>query len=197
MKTSFDPLLQRYPSQRYPIYARGGMVNCSSPMASAAGLEILRRGGNAMDAAVAAAAALTVTEPTANGIGSDAFALVWSERDGRLYGLNASGPAPQLATIERVLSDPAAKDGKMPASGWLPVTVPGAPGAWAALNGRFGRLTLAEDLAPAVTYAREGYPCAPNLAASWKTALEKYRKTLRGPAFNAWFRTPRRGTWSF
>ncbi len=189
MKTSFDPLLQRYPSQRYPIYARGGMVNCSSPMASAAGLEILRRGGNAMDAAVAAAAALTVTEPTANGIGSDAFALVWSERDGRLYGLNASGPAPQLATIERVLSDPAAKDGKMPASGWLPVTVPGAPGAWAALNGRFGRLTLAEDLAPAVTYAREGYPCAPNLAASWKTALEKYRKTLRGPAFNAWFRT--------
>ena len=79
------------------------------------------------DAAVAAAAALTVTEPTANGIGSDAFALVWSERDGRLYGLNASGPAPQLATIERVLSDPAAKDGKMPVSGWLPVSLNTAP----------------------------------------------------------------------
>ncbi len=189
MKTSFDPLLQRYPSQRYPVYARRGMVNCSSPMASAAGLEILRKGGSAMDAAVAAAAVLTVTEPTANGIGSDAFALVWSERDGCLYGLNASGPAPQLATIDRVLSDPEAKDGKMPASGWLPVTVPGAPGAWAALNRRFGRLTLAEDLAPAVTYAREGYPCAPNLAATWKTALEKYRKTLQGPAFSAWFRT--------
>ena len=189
MKTCFDPLLQRYPSQRYPIYARGAMVNCSSPMASAAGLEILRKGGNAMDAAVAAAAALTVTEPTANGIGSDAFALIWSERDGRLYGLNASGPAPLLATVERVLSDPAAKDGKMPVSGWLPVTVPGAPGAWAALNRRFGRLSLAEDLAPAVKYAREGYPCAPNLAATWKTALEKYRKTLQGPAFSAWFRT--------
>ena len=189
MRTTFDPLLQRYPSQRYPVYARGGMVCCSVPMASAAGLEILRKGGNAMDAAVAAAAALTVTEPTANGIGSDAFALVWSERDGRLYGLNASGPAPRLASIERILSDPSVRDGKMPVSGWLPVTVPGTPGAWAALNGRFGRLTLAEDLAPAVTYAREGYPCAPNLAASWKTALEKYRKTLSGPAFDAWFHT--------
>ena len=73
MKTIFDPLAQRYPSARYPLYARGGMVNCSNPQASAAGLEILRRGGNAMDAAVAAAATLTVTEPTANGIGSDAF----------------------------------------------------------------------------------------------------------------------------
>ena len=104
MKTIFDPLAQRYPSARYPLYARGGMVNCSNPQASAAGLEILRRGGNAMDAAVAAAATLTVTEPTANGIGSDAFALVWSEKDRKLYGLNSSGPAPALASIDRVLS---------------------------------------------------------------------------------------------
>ena len=71
MHTTFDPLNARYPSQRFPLYARGGMVNCSSPQATAAGLEALRQGGNAMDAAVAAAAALTVTEPTANGIGSD------------------------------------------------------------------------------------------------------------------------------
>ena len=87
MKTAFDPLAQKYPSQRFPIYARGGMVNCSSPLASAAGLEVLRRGGNAMDAAAAAAAALTVVEPTANGIGSDAFALVWSEKERRLFGI--------------------------------------------------------------------------------------------------------------
>jgi len=83
----FDPLGQRYLSQRYPIFARGGMVNCSRPQAAAAGLEILRKGGNAADAAVAAAAALTVTEPTANGIGSDAFAIIWSEKDKKLYGL--------------------------------------------------------------------------------------------------------------
>ena len=82
MNTNFDPLAQRYPSQRFPLYARGGMVNCSSPQAAAAGLEILRLGGNAVDAAVAAAAALTVVEPTANGIGSDAFALVWREKPG-------------------------------------------------------------------------------------------------------------------
>ena len=99
MYTPFDPTYQRYPSQRYPIYARGGMVNCSSPQAAAAGLEALRAGGNAIDAAVAAAAALTVVEPTANGIGSDAFALVWSAKEGRLYGLNSSGPAPMAASI--------------------------------------------------------------------------------------------------
>ena len=81
MSTLFDPLKLSYPSRRYPIYAKGGMVNCSCPQASAAGLEALRRGGNAMDAAVAAAAALTVTEPTANGLGSDAFAILWSEKD--------------------------------------------------------------------------------------------------------------------
>ena len=99
MYTPFDPTYQRYPSQRYPIYARGGMVNCSNPQAAAAGLEALRAGGNAIDAAVAAAAALTVVEPTANGIGSDSFALVWSAKEGRLYGLNSSGPAPMAASI--------------------------------------------------------------------------------------------------
>ncbi|MBR0052253.1 MAG: gamma-glutamyltransferase, partial [Firmicutes bacterium] len=105
MHYPFDPLNQIYPSTRYPVYARGGMVNCSSPQAAAAGLEALRRGGNAMDAAVAAAAALTVLEPTSNGIGSDAFALVWSEKEQKLFGLNSSGRAPALATIERVQSD--------------------------------------------------------------------------------------------
>ena len=193
---SFDPLAQRYPSQRFPIYARGGMVNCSSPQAAAAGLESLRRGGNAVDAAVAAAAALTVCEPTANGLGSDAFALVWSEKDRRLFGLNASGPAPMLASAERVLAsaervlaEGLAQDGKMPRHGWAPVTVPGAVGAWAALNGRFGRLSLAETLAPAVCYAEEGYPCAPNLARIWQRACEGYARRLRGPVFEPWFRT--------
>ncbi len=186
---AFDPLAQRYPSQRFPLYARGGMVNCSSPQAAAAGLEMLRRGGNAVDAAVAAAAALTVVEPTANGIGSDAFALVWSKKEQKLFGLNASGPAPRLLSIDRIRADSRAVEGKMPVRGWTPVTVSGAPGAWAALNGRFGQLTLSEDLAPAVRYAEAGYPCGPNLAAMWKISFDLFSRTLTEPAFQPWFRT--------
>ena len=189
MKVLFDPTYQKYPSQRYPISARGGMVNCSSPQAAAAGLEALRGGGNAMDAAVAAAAALTVVEPTANGIGSDAFALVWSEKDQKLFGLNSSGPAPMEATVERILADHKDVDGAMPTYGWGPVTVSGAPKAWAELTSRFGRRTLAENVAPAVRYAREGYPCAPNLAVMWKRAFEKFKTTCTGEEFDEWYKT--------
>ena len=189
MKPEFDPLYHPYPSIRYPVYARGGMVNCSSPQAAAAGLEILRRGGNAADAAVAAAAALTVTEPTANGIGADAFAIVWSEKEQKLFGLNASGPAPKGISIERILTDKKDENGKMPRYGWTPVTVPGAPKAWAELTKRFGRRSLAENLAPAVKYASEGWPCAPNLAQMWQSAFKRYQAVLTGPEFRAWFRT--------
>ncbi|MCL2812698.1 MAG: gamma-glutamyltransferase, partial [Clostridia bacterium] len=145
----FDPTHLPYPSSRYPIYARGGMVAASSPQASAAGLDALRRGGNAVDAAVAAAMALTVVEPTANGIGSDAFALVWIERDKKLYGLNGSGWSPQALTLEKALAlTPTAS--KMPVHGWLPTMVPGAPKAWASLNNRFGRIPLGEVARPAI-----------------------------------------------
>lgn len=189
METPFNPTFQRYPSQRYPIYSRGGMVNASSPQASAAGLEVLRKGGNAMDAAVATASALTVVEPTANGIGSDAFALVWSAKDQKLYGLNSSGPAPMAASIEAILGENRDNNGKMPTYGWTPVTVPGAPKAWAELNKRFGRLSLSEDMAPAVRYAREGYPCSPNLALMWKRAFNKYKQTCTTEEFAEWYRT--------
>ncbi len=187
--TPFDPTYQRFPSQRYPLFARNGMVNCSNPLAAAAGMEALRDGGNAVDAAVAAAAALTVVEPTANGLGSDAFALVWSEADGRLFGLNASGPAPMGISRERVLADGRAENGRMPARGWTPVTVPGAVGAWAALTGRFGRRDLACNVAPAVRYAREGYPCAANLARVWAQAFRAFEPRRDDPVFAEWFRT--------
>ena len=189
MNTPFDPLAQRYPSQRFPLYARSGMVNASSPQAAAAGLEALRRGGNAMDAAVAAAAALTVTEPTANGIGSDAFALIWSAKDRKLFGLNSSGPAPMLASAERIRADGKDNGGKMPVFGWMPVTVSGAPKAWAEICTRFGKLSLSQDLAPAVRYARYGYPCSPNLALMWQRAYSRYSKMLTGPEYAAWFKT--------
>ncbi len=189
MKTPFDPLDITYPSRRYPVCARGGMVCCSVPQASAAGLRILLEGGNAMDAAVAAAAALTVTEPTANGIGSDAFAIIWSEKDRELYGLNSSGRAPMLLSADQVRSDSRDEDGRMPVHGWAPVTVPGAPAAWAAVNKRFGKLPLAKVLAPAVSYARDGYPCSPNLAKMWQKAFSLYRKEFTEPCFKAWFDT--------
>ncbi len=187
--TPFDPSYQRYPSQRYPLFARKGMVNCSSPLAAAAGMEALRDGGNAVDAAVAAAAALTVVEPTANGLGSDAFALVWSPADRRLFGLNASGPAPQGISRERVLADGRDENGRMPARGWTPVTVPGAVGAWAALTERFGRRTLARNVEPAVRYAREGYPCAANLARVWEASFQAFEPHRGDPVFAEWFRT--------
>ncbi len=189
MKTTFDPLAQKYPSRRFPVYARGGMVNCSSPQAAAAGCEALRQGGNAADAAVAAAAALTVTEPTANGIGSDAFALIWSEKDRKLYGLNSSGPAPMLASAERIIADGRDENGRMPARGWTPVTVPGAPAAWAALCSRFGRLSLEDAMRPAIRYAAEGYPCSPNLANAWSASYKNFKRTLKGEQFEQWFKT--------
>ncbi len=184
----FDPTFVPYPSMRYPVYANRGMVAASSPQASAAGLEVMRRGGNAVDAAVATAAALTVVEPTANGIGSDAFALVWIQKDRKLYGLNGSGWAPGDISMEKVLAQNPA-GGKMPVYGWTPVMVPGAPKAWAALNGRFGRVPLCDVLAPAVDYARFGYPASPNLARMWKLAFGRYSALNTAPEFSEWFRT--------
>ena len=189
MNLGFDPLNQKYTSRRYPIYAGNGMVNCSSPLAAAAGLEVLRKGGNAMDAAVAAAAALTVVEPTSNGIGSDAFALIWSEKNRKLFGINSSGRAPMLASIDKIRDEKKDVDGKMPRRGWAPVTVPGAPAAWAEINKRFGRMKLSDVLAPAVRYAEEGYPCAPNLAEAWKNDYKAYKDEFVGECFNAWFDT--------
>ncbi len=184
----FDPTFVPYPSIRYPIYANRGMVAASSPQASAAGLEVLRRGGNAIDAIVATAAALTVVEPTANGIGSDAFALIWIEKERKLYGLNGSGWAPRDISIEKVLAkNPPER--KMPVHGWTPTMVPGAPKTWAALNGRFGDLPLTDVLAPAIDYAKAGYPAAPNLARMWGLALNRYQKYRQMPEFTEWFKT--------
>ena len=184
----FDPGLVPYPSIRYPLYARRGMVAASSPLAADAGLEMLHKGGNAVDAAVACAAALTVVEPTANGIGSDAFALVWMEKERKLYGLNASGWAARDISIEKVLASKPG-GGRMPALGWVPTMVPGAPKGWAALSARFGKLKLPEVMAPAVLYAREGYPAAANLARMWKLAAGRYEALRGDPVFEEWFST--------
>ncbi|MGI6366103.1 MAG: gamma-glutamyltransferase family protein [Bacillota bacterium] len=179
-----DTLYYPYPSQRTVVYARRGMVATSQPLAAQAGLEVLKKGGNAIDAAIATAACLTVVEPTSNGIGSDAFALIWTQ--GKLHGLNASGPAPRAISIEALKQ---AGIQEMPRYGFTPVTVPGAPGAWAECNRRFGRLPLREVLAPAIGYAREGYPLSPILAKYWGIAFRNYSQNLQGEEFQSWFET--------
>ncbi len=171
------------------------MVATSQPLAAQSGLTILQRGGNAIDAAIATAAALTVLEPTSNGLGSDAFALVW---DGtRLHGLNASGRAP--AGVPSAADLRAQGHREMPVDGWLPVTVPGAPAGWAALHQRFGRLPLADLLAPAISYAEDGFGLSPLIARQWQQAAERFLPQT-GPAIAGWGatfaptgRTPRAG----
>ncbi len=173
-----------YPSRRTTVYAKQGMVATSQYLAAQAGLTILQKGGNAVDAAIATAAALTVVEPTSNGIGSDAFAIIYI--NSKLHGLNASGPAPRGISIE------ALKNGgyeAIPRFGWLPVTVPGTPKAWAALSKRFGKLPLEVCLEPAIAYAKEGYPLSPVLAEGWRRAHSIYEKMLHGDAFFHWFDT--------
>jgi len=181
---SFDSLFHPYASRRMTTYAKNGMVATSQPLAAQAGLSVLMKGGNAIDAAIATAAALTVVEPTSNGIGGDAFALVWTK--GELHGLNSSGPAPAEISVEAVR---ALGHTEMPRFGFVPVTVPGAPAAWATLSERFGKLPLSEVLAPAIAYARDGYPLSPILAKYWNGAVKAYREHLKGDEFQAWFDT--------
>ncbi len=185
---------------RKPVFAPYGAVATSQPLAAAAGLAVLRKGGNAVDAAIATAVTLTVVQPGSNDIGGDLFALVW---DGtRLHGLNASGRAPAALTREAVLAAgaaPTATDahggaqalagphGAVPARGWLSVTVPGAPAGWRDLHERFGSLPFAELFTDAIRYAEHGYPVSPTVARGWVTAVERYRE-LVGEEFAEWGR---------
>lgn len=180
----FDALNCPYSCKRYTAYAKKGMVATSQPLAAGAGMDILKKGGNAIDAAIAVAACLTVCEPTSNGIGGDAFAIV-SIGD-KLYGLNSSGPAPMGISIDKLK-----KKGytEIPRYGFVPVNVPGAPAAWAALSKRFGRLPLKEVLAPAINYAQEGYPVSVIMGRNWAKAFDRYRECLRGDEFGYWFKT--------
>jgi len=168
----------------HPAYSHRGMVATSQPEAARAGLSILQRGGNAIDAAIAVAAALTVVEPTGNGIGGDAFAIVWFK--GQLYGMNSSGPAPKQLSIGAIKDRGFAE---MPRFGWEPVTVPGIPAAWANLSLKFGNLPFSEVLAPAIEIARNGFIVTPTIARSWQRAYREYSQILNGAQYEPWFRT--------
>ena len=157
----------RYLVPKLPVYGRN-VVATSQPLAAQAGLRMLLNGGNAVDAALAAAITLTVVEPTGNGVGSDAFAILW---DGKaLHGLNASGRSPAAWTAERF----AGLD-KVPQRGWESVTVPGAVSAWVELSTRFGKLPFANLFEPAISYARDGFAVSPTIARLWKTGGEQLK----------------------
>ncbi|HEX7005099.1 MAG TPA: gamma-glutamyltransferase family protein [Trueperaceae bacterium] len=153
-----------YPSKRAPVLARN-LVATSQPLAAQAGLAMLQAGGNAVDAALASAITLTVVEPTGNGIGSDAFAIVWDGK--RLHGLNASGRSPAAWSPDRF------SDVGIPQRGWESVTVPGAVSAWKALSDRFGSLEFDRLFEPAIHYAEEGFAVTPHVAFLWNLAAEK------------------------
>lgn len=144
------------------------IVATSQPLAAQAGLDMLRRGGNAVDAALAAAIALTVVEPTGNGIGSDAFALIWDGR--KLHGLNGSGRSPSGWSPRRF-----AAFNRMPDLGWDSVTVPGAVDAWSRLSQRFGKLPFEQLFEPAIDYAEQGFLVTPAVASIWAEAPERFR----------------------
>ena len=175
-----------YTSQRMPVLA-ANVVATSQPLAAQAGLRMLLNGGNAIDAIVATAIALTVVEPVMNGIGSDGFALVWDGE--RLHGLNASGRAPAAWNPQRFHG----RD-SMPITGWDTVTVPGAVSAWVALSKRFGRLPFSALFGPAIDYAQRGYLVSPTVARQWESQVPRF---LSEPGFAEAFmpggRAPRAG----
>jgi gamma-glutamyltranspeptidase/glutathione hydrolase len=159
--------LYDFQSRRSVVRCTGGMVATSQPLAALAGLDALRAGGDAVDAAVTTAAVLNVVEPIMTGIGGDMFALVWRADERKLYALNGSGRAPAAATLEAYYGRGLSKTDSIPFSGPLAITVPGALHGWQTLLDRWGKHSLADALAPAIRHAYDGYPVSELIAAGW------------------------------
>jgi gamma-glutamyltranspeptidase/glutathione hydrolase len=153
---------------RSQVIAQHGMAATSHPLATQVALDVLKAGGSAVDAAIAANATLGLMEPTGNGIGGDLFAIVWSATDKKLYGLNASGRSPLGLSREQLLTE-LGKLGRdtIPPRGFLPISVPGAVDGWFELHGKFGKLPMKDLLTPAIRYAREGFPVTQYIAYGW------------------------------
>jgi gamma-glutamyltranspeptidase/glutathione hydrolase len=180
-------------SRRSPVYGRKGIVSTSQPLATAAGLEILSKGGNAADAAVACAAALNVTEPTSTGIGGDMFALYFDAQTKQVSALNGSGRAPAALTIERLKKE-GITSAELPMFHAHTVTVPGACAGWCDLLEKHGSLLMAEILAPAIRLAEEGFPVSPLTAYSWARGVDRQLKSaLNGEELTIGGRAPAAG----
>jgi gamma-glutamyltranspeptidase/glutathione hydrolase len=183
---------------RSAVYAPNGVIATPQPLASQAGLSVLQNGGNAIDAAVTAAAMLALVEPFMSGLGGDLFVILWSARDHKLVGLNASGRAGSLATLDELRRR---GHRRMPSRGAETVTVPGTLSGWAALLERYGTISLSQALAPTIRLAEAGFPVSPIIAREWVVFGETVRgdeggsKTFlmdqgRSPAEGEWFRNP-------
>ena len=161
---------------RSEVLARHGMVCTSVPAATQVGLDILKRGGSAIDAAIATNATLGLMEPVSNGIGGDLFAIVYSAKENKLYGINGSGRSPLGHSYEQMKSELAKlKRETIPPTGMLPISVPGTVDAWAELHKKFGKLKLGDDLAPAIRYAEEGFPVTELIAYYWAFGPRIYK----------------------
>jgi gamma-glutamyltranspeptidase/glutathione hydrolase len=174
---------------RSPVLAQHGMAATAQPLASQVAIDILKKGGSAIDAAIAANAVLGLVEPVSNGIGGDLFAIVWDPKSGKLYGYNGSGRSPKSRDLARMVAEIQAiskKTGKpyspyIPNWGSLSVTVPGTVDGWFALHDKFGRLPIADDLAPAIAYAKDGFPVSQLIALYWQgnmTAFERRKDVI-------------------
>jgi len=166
-----DRLTGRLAVTRSEVIGRNGMVAASQPLAAQVGIDILKQGGSAVDAAIAVNAALGLMEPSGSGIGGDLFAIVWDGRESKLYGLNASGPAPAALSLAHFREKGITR---MPEKGPLPWTVPGCVAGWFALHEKFGRLTMSQVLAPAIAYAEEGFPLTELIAFYWQRSVKAF-----------------------
>ncbi|MCP4656607.1 MAG: gamma-glutamyltransferase [bacterium] len=192
-----DRITGRSFATRSEVIAAHAMAATSQPLATQVALDVLKQGGNAVDAAIAANAMLGLVEPTGNGIGGDLFAIVWDAETHKLYGLNASGRSPYTLTREEFLRRGLTQ---VPSHGPLPVTVPGTVDGWFELHRRFGRLPMAQILAPAIRYAREGFPVSELIAHYWQRSVpilevwpgftEIFTIDGRGPRKGEIFRNP-------
>jgi gamma-glutamyltranspeptidase/glutathione hydrolase len=195
---TLDPVLDpveaapgRGQATRSVVYARHGMVCAAQPLAVQAGVEILKAGGSAADAAIATNACLGLMEPTANGLGGDLFAILWDPKAKKVVGLNGSGRAPLALTIDKV---PADSDGTIPLFSPYSWTVPGCADAWFELHAKYGKLPMKQILAPAIRYAEEGFPLSPVIAGDWGHSVQRFQDK---PGFKSVYmpggRAPREG----
>ena len=173
-KANADRVTGKTHATRSEVIAANGMVATSQPLATQIGLQVLKDGGNAIDAAIAANAALGLMEPTGNGIGGDLYAIIWHAKSAKLYGLNASGRSPQSLTLEKLKNELSVlKRDDIPPYGMLPISVPGTVDGWFEMHDKFGKMPMKNILKPAINYANNGFPVSELIAYYWQRSVPR------------------------